>query len=93
MAGAEEGEEEAIEATEADPEPAEAAEVEPKAGKVGTEARDIHPRPQRPVVNATTFMVTKLGTAWHPSHVPGSTRWLQEPEIQTSLTRRISKID
>ena len=57
------------------------------------EGQDTPPCPQRPVANATTFMVTKLGTAWHPSHVPGSTRWLQEPEIQTSLTRRISKKD
>ena len=71
MAEAEEGEEEEIEATEADPEPAEAAEVGPKAGKVGTEARDIHPHPQRPVANATTFMETKLGTVWSQLHVPG----------------------
>ena len=81
------------------PEPTEAAEVVEAAAVAKVRDRKSQGvlgtplNPQRPVVNATTFMVTRLGTAWHPSHVPGSTRWLQEPENQTSLTRRISKKD
>ena len=44
--------------------------------------------PQRPVVNAITFTVTKLGTAWLPSPAHGSTRLQHAPEGQTSLARK-----
>ena len=40
------------------------------------------------VVNAITFMVTRLGTAWHHLHVLGSQSASQDHEDQTSLTRR-----
>ena len=43
--------------------------------------------PQRPVVNAITFTVTKLGTAWLPSPAHGSTRWQRSPEGPASLRK------
>ena len=52
--------------------------------------QDITPHLPRPVVTATTAMVTRLGTAWPPSPAPGCPR-SQRPrnEVQASLTRKI----
>ena len=63
---------------------------ETRARVVPREGQDTPLTPPNPVVNAITFMGTRLGTAWPHSPVHGCPSVQPDPEGQTSLTRRIS---
>ena len=67
--GAEIGEE--IEAVPVEVAVPDVAEEEEEVNRVKPGALDTPPHPQRPAVNAITFMVTRLGTAWHQQPVHG----------------------
>ena len=67
--GAEIGEE--IEAVPVEVAVPDVADEEEEVSRVKPGAPDTPPHPQSPVVNAITFMVTRLGTAWHQLLVHG----------------------